>query len=101
MRLACTFRRPRRKQGLLGNRIPKEKVRDRGARLVRQNENDNAVPFAPQLCCPKSLTNSERAVVKGGADCRSSYYETFASRFCLLHNRFGGQCAGQRHAEKQ
>ena len=32
---------------------------------LRQNENDNAVPFAPQLCCPKSLTNSERAVVKG------------------------------------
>ena len=31
----------------------------------RWNETDNAVPFAPQLCCPKSLTNSERAVVKG------------------------------------
>ena len=28
---------------------------------------DNAVSFAPPLCCPKSLTNNERAVEKEGA----------------------------------
>jgi hypothetical protein len=44
------------------------------------------------------LTNSERAVVKGGVDCRCRYYETFASHCCLLRCRFGSQCAGQRHA---
>jgi hypothetical protein len=35
------------------------------ARRVRSPENDNAVTFAPPLCCRKSLTNSERVVVKG------------------------------------
>jgi hypothetical protein len=52
MRLACTFRRPRQKQELFGNQIAKEKVRDHqhaSAGVVRWNENDNAVPFAPLL----------------------------------------------------
>ena len=79
MRLACTFRRSRRKRSvLLRQSDTKEKVRDSRklsespARVRRpENENDIAVTFAPQLCCPKSLTNIERAVVKEGADRRS------------------------------
>ena len=33
-----------------------------------ENENDNAVTFAPPLCCRKPLTNSGCAVVEGGRE---------------------------------
>src|SRR5512133_3806571 len=65
MRLACTFRCASPITGATRQSDTEREVRDRGTRAVRQNENDNAVPFAPQLCCPKSLTNGERTVVKG------------------------------------
>ena len=35
------------------------------ARALPENENDNAVTFVRPLCCRKSLTNSQCAVVKG------------------------------------
>ena len=37
-------------------------------------KNDNAVTFVRPMCCRKSLTNSQRAVVKGGADRRISAF---------------------------
>ena len=58
----------------------------RASRVLPENENDNAVTFAPPLCCRKPLTNSECAVVEGGRESTSSIVRR-RLKFSLSHSR--------------